>query len=117
MGDTVFAPMYMVLKARGVRIGLLTNNVKEFGDSWRAMFPIDELCEVVVDSSDVGMRKPEREIYELICDRMGIRPDDAIFVDDNPDNVAAARKLGMHAVHFKEDPWAALEALDTLLDQ
>jgi putative hydrolase of the HAD superfamily len=105
------------LKARGIRIGLLTNNVKEFGDAWRAMFPIDELCEVVVDSSDVGMRKPEPEIYELICGRMGIRPDDAVFVDDNPDNVAAARTLGMRVVHFKEDPWAALEELDTLLDQ
>jgi putative hydrolase of the HAD superfamily len=105
------------LKASGVRIGLLTNNVKEFGDAWRAMFPIDELCEVVVDSSDVGMRKPEPEIYELICERMSIRPRDAIFVDDNPDNVAAARQLGMAAVHFKEDPWAALEELDTLLDQ
>jgi len=105
------------LKGRGIRIGLLTNNVKEFGDAWRAMFPIDELCEVVVDSSDVGMRKPEPEIYELICERMGIPPTNAIFVDDNPDNVAAARKLGMQAVHFKENPWAALEELDTLLDQ
>jgi putative hydrolase of the HAD superfamily len=105
------------LKGRGIRIGLLTNNVKEFGDAWRAMFPIDELCEVVVDSSDVGMRKPEPEIYELICERMGIPPTNAIFVDDNPDNVAAARKLGMETVHFKENPWAALEELDTLLDQ
>ena len=55
------------LKARGLRIGLLTNNVKEFGENWRAMFPIDELCEEVVDSSHVGMRKPDREIYELTC--------------------------------------------------
>ena len=55
------------LKTRGLRIGLLTNNVKEFGDNWRAMFPIDELCDEVVDSSHVGMRKPDREIYELTC--------------------------------------------------
>src|SRR5262249_34978377 len=65
------------LKARGVRVALLTNNVKEFGDAWRAMFPIEELCEEVVDSSHVGMRKPEPGIYELICTRMKIAAADA----------------------------------------
>ena len=61
------------LKDRGLRLGLLTNNVKEFGEHWRTMFPLDELFEEVVDSSHVGMRKPEREIYELTCSRMGDR--------------------------------------------
>ena len=50
------------------------------------------------------MRKPEREIYELTCSRMGIAPTEAIFVDDNADNVAAARAYGMEAVHFQENP-------------
>ena len=105
------------LKERGFRIGLLTNNVKEFGDNWRAMFPIDELCEEVVDSSHVGMRKPDKAIYELTCSRMGVDPGDTIFIDDNADNIAAARGFGMHTVHFGEDPWAALEQLDALLDR
>ena len=102
------------LRSRGLRIGLLTNNVKEFGDNWRAMFPIDELCEVVVDSSHVGMRKPDREIYELTCDRMQINPDEAVFIDDNADNVAAARAFGMEIVHFV-DPELALAELETIL--
>jgi putative hydrolase of the HAD superfamily len=102
------------LKARGLRIGLLTNNVKEFGDNWRAMFPIDELCEEVVDSSHVGMRKPDREIYELTCERMNIKPGEAIFVDDNLDNVLAAREYGMKAVHFL-DPIGSLELIEKLL--
>lgn len=105
------------LKARGLRLGLLTNNVKEFGEHWRTMFPLEELFEDVVDSSHVGMRKPEPEIYELTCARLGIRPVDAVFVDDNADNVAAARALGMEAVHFGEDPWAALDALDAVLER
>jgi putative hydrolase of the HAD superfamily len=104
------------LKQRGLRIALLTNNVKEFGDNWRAMFPIDELCETVVDSSHVGMRKPEREIYELTCARMGVAPHETVFIDDNADNIAAAQAFGMHTVHFGEDPWAALDQLDALLD-
>jgi putative hydrolase of the HAD superfamily len=104
------------LKERGLRIGLLTNNVKEFGDNWRAMFPLDELCEDVVDSSHVGMRKPDREIYELTCARLQVSPGDAVFIDDNADNVAAARAFGMQAVHFVE-PWKALAELDAILDR
>ena len=103
------------LRARGLRLGLLTNNVKEFGDHWRSSFPVEELFEVVVDSSHVGMRKPEREIYELTCERLGIAPSEAVFVDDNADNIAAAAALGMETVHFGEDPWAALAELDEIL--
>jgi putative hydrolase of the HAD superfamily len=105
------------LKRRGIRLGLLTNNVKEFGEHWRTMFPLDDLFEEVVDSSHVGMRKPEREIYELTCSRMGIVPTEAVFIDDNADNVAAARAYGMEAVHFKENPWEALRHLDAILDR
>ena len=105
------------LKRRGIRLGLLTNNVKEFGEHWRTMFPLDELFEEVVDSSHVGMRKPEREIYELTCSRMGIAPTEAVFIDDNADNVAAARAYGMEAVHFKENPWEAMRHLDAILDR
>jgi putative hydrolase of the HAD superfamily len=102
------------LKATGLRIGLLTNNVKEFGENWRAMFPIDELVEEVVDSSHVGMRKPDREIYELTCARMNVEPGETIFVDDNADNIAAARAYGMEAVHFV-DVLDALAELDAIL--
>ena len=81
------------------------------------MFPLDELFEEVVDSSHVGMRKPDREIYELTCARMGIAPTEAVFVDDNADNVAAARAYGMEAVHFQENPWEAMRHLDAILDR
>jgi epoxide hydrolase-like predicted phosphatase len=101
------------LKQQGLRLGLLTNNVKEFGEHWRATFPI-ELFDEVVDSSHVGMRKPDREIYELTCARLAIRPEEAVFVDDNAENVAGARAVGMQAVHFTE-PWTSLAELDALL--
>ncbi len=93
----------------------MTNNIKEFGDHWRATFPIDELVEDVIDSSHVGMRKPERGIYELTCTRLSITPDQAVFIDDNLDNIAGARAFGLHAVHFGEDPWATLAELESLL--
>jgi putative hydrolase of the HAD superfamily len=98
-----------------VGLGLLTNNVKEFGEHWRATFPIDELFEVIVDSSHVGMRKPEPEIYLLTCTQLGVEPGEAVFVDDNADNCAAARALGMETVHFGDDPRVALAELDAIL--
>ena len=103
------APQVLVVTNR-----MPANNVKEFGDNWRAMFPIEELCDEVVDSSHVGMRKPDREIYELTCTRMQIAPTDAVFLDDNADNVAAARAYGMEAVHFL-DPVSALDELESIL--
>jgi len=105
------------LKGRGLRLGLLTNNVKEFGDHWRTMFPLEELFEEVVDSSHVGMRKPEREIYALTCSRMGVEPGEAVFIDDNLDNVEAARAYGMETVHFGENPWDALAEIDAILER
>jgi putative hydrolase of the HAD superfamily len=100
-----------------VKLALLTNNVKEYGEHWRATFPIDELFEVIVDSSHVGMRKPEPAIYELCCAQLGVEPADAVFVDDNADNCAAARALGMETVHFGDDPRISLAELDAILER
>ena len=51
------------LRAAGYRTALITNNIKEFSDGWRAMIPIDDMFDVIVDSSEVGMRKPDHRIY------------------------------------------------------
>ena len=59
------------LKGRGYRMALLTNNVREWEPLWRAMLPVDEIFEIVVDSAFVGIRKPEPEIYELTLERLG----------------------------------------------
>jgi epoxide hydrolase-like predicted phosphatase len=92
------------LRARGVRMALLTNNVREWEERWRSLLPeIDEIFEVVVDSAFVGMRKPEPEIYELTVARLGggLTPADCVFVDDIALNCDAARDLGMAAVVFE----------------
>jgi putative hydrolase of the HAD superfamily len=105
------------LQTDGVKLALLTNNVKEFGSAWRATFPVDELFEVVVDSSEVGVRKPDRRIYLLACERLAVEPTAAVFIDDNRDNVDAARAVGMEAVQFGEDPLAVISELDTILER
>ncbi len=84
------------LKHRGLRMALLTNNVKEWEPYWRPMLPVDEIFEVVVDSGFVGMRKPDPEIYELTLERLGdgLAASDCLFVDDLEHNCEAATSAG-----------------------
>jgi epoxide hydrolase-like predicted phosphatase len=98
------------LKAGGNRMALLTNNVREWEPLWRAMLPVDEIFELVVDSAFVGMRKPEPEIYELTVERLdGIPAEACLFVDDIEVNCEAARAVGMSAVHYREPNQAIAE--------
>jgi len=116
------APMIAFLGAqrgRGLRTALLTNNVREWEPLWRAKLPeLDEIFEVVVDSAFVGMRKPEPRIYELTIERLGggLRAEDCLFLDDIEVNCAAARALGMTAVHFQHADQAIPE-LESALAQ
>lgn len=103
------------LRSDGYRVGLLTNNVREGSASWRAKIPVDELFEVVIDSCEVGMRKPNPAIYALALDQLGVTdPATAVFLDDAPGNVDGARRAGLHAI-LVDDPDEAIAELDALL--
>ena len=78
------------IRERGLRTALVTNNVAEFGDGWREMVPVDELFEVIIDSSAVGVRKPDPRIFQLALDALGVPAHEAAFVDDHPGNIGAA---------------------------
>ncbi len=95
--------------AAGVRTGLLSNSWGHDYDrsDWLDMF------DVVVISGEVGMRKPEREIFELTLDRMGLPAGECVFIDDMAHNVAAAAKAGLAGiVHRTFDETASeLDAL------
>jgi putative hydrolase of the HAD superfamily len=105
---------YRRLRARGLRLALLTNNVREWEPLWRPKLPIDEVFETVVDSAFVGMRKPDAGIYELTLERLGLPAQECVFVDDLAINVDAARALGMQGVHY-HDTAQAIRELDALL--
>jgi len=83
------------LRAAGVRTALLSNS---FGLEYdRSEWP--RLFDIAVISHEVRLRKPAPAIFELTCDQLGVRPEDAVFVDDLEPNVLAARALGMDGVH------------------
>jgi len=100
---------------RGLRLAMLTNNVREWEPRWRAMLPVDELFDVVVDSAFVGMRKPERGIYALTLSKLGLPGEACVFVDDLDVNCEAAEELGMRAVVFRSTE-QAIEDVTALLD-
>lgn len=87
-----------VARGAGLSTAILTNNAKEFAEFWRPMLPLDDLFDDVVDSSFVGMRKPDPRIFELSLERLGVAPDEAVFIDDAAGNVAGAQKVGLHTV-------------------
>ncbi len=104
------------LKGR-FKIGLLSNVTGE--DRLRELIGqqnVDELFDTVVASGDVGLIKPEREVYELTAQRLGLAPEDCVMVDDTESFCEGARTVGMEAVLFRSTE-QALRDLDTLIDE
>lgn len=111
-------PMIDAMRAArtaGLRMALLTNNVREWEPLWRSMLPVDEIFELVVDSAFVGMRKPEPEIYRLTLERLraldnagltDLQSGQCLFIDDVEVNCAAARELGLRTIHFRDNDQA-----------
>lgn len=104
------------LRREGYKTGIITNNVKEFGDGWRSLIPVNELFNFVVDSSTVGIRKPDSRIFQLALAQLGgISAGEVLFLDDYQANVDAARDLGLQAMLVSGDVLADIETLDGLL--
>ena len=96
------------LKTAGFPIGILTNNVKEFREWWWPLMDFASIFDTIVDSHEVGMRKPNPAIYHLTMDRIGATPARTVFLDDLHANVAAANAVGMHGVLVEEDSSGAI---------
>jgi epoxide hydrolase-like predicted phosphatase len=104
------------VRERGLRTGLITNNIVEFRDGWRSLVPVDELFEIVVDSSEEGIRKPDARIFALALQRLDdVDPARCVFLDDYEGNVIAAQACGLHAIRVDRDPTGALAELESLL--
>ena len=103
------------VKSQGFQTAIVTNNAKEFRESWTKSVPIDEICHAIVDSSEIGIRKPDPRIFEFALTRLGgIDPRRAIFVDDFAANVEAAEALGMRGVLMADDYLPALAEVERL---
>ena len=103
------------VRAAGLKTGILTNNIVEGRDFWRPMLPLDELFDVVVDSSEIGMRKPNPKIFHHTLELLEVRAERTAFLDDFAGNVTAAASVGMIGILVEPDPSAAIQQVDALL--
>jgi 2-haloacid dehalogenase len=101
------------LKANGYRVLALSNWSGETFPLARRLYPILSEFEGIVISGPEGMIKPDPAIYRLLCERYGVVPEQAVFIDDNLRNVEGAQAIGMHAIQF-HTPLQVREALACL---
>ncbi|MDX2381104.1 MAG: HAD family phosphatase [Acidimicrobiia bacterium] len=89
------------IREAGFGTAILTNNLD--GLPWRRAYDADSLVDVIVESWQVGMRKPAAEIFELTLDRLGgVAAGRALFLDDFPWNIAGAEAVGLQTLHVTD---------------
>jgi len=105
------------LREERYAVAALTNNWATEGENEREAGPDDlrELFDVFVESSRLGLRKPDPRIYLHTCEALRVEPRDAVFLDDIGRNLKAARALGMTTIKV-EQPETALAELARTLD-
>jgi putative hydrolase of the HAD superfamily len=99
-------------KKKGIKTALLSN-------SWGNSYPRhgwDDMFDQVIISGEVGMRKPDLNIYQLTLNRLKVKPNEAVFVDDLPHNIKAASDLGMIGILHTEYEKTRLE-IEAIFDE
>ena len=108
--------------SRAFRVACITNNMKQgegpgmarSADKAKAVAEIMTLFEHVVESSKLGMRKPDPRIYRHACDLLGVQPEDCVYLDDLGINLKPARALGMRTIKVG-DPDLAIDELQAMV--
>lgn len=108
--------------SRAFRVACITNNMKHgegpgmarSADKAQAVAEIMTLFEHVVESSKLGLRKPDPRIYRHACDLLGVQPEDCIYLDDLGINLKPARALGMRTIKVG-DPDVAIDELQAMV--
>ena len=119
LGGTIRPAMVEALRRLRPRlkIGLITNNVASpdsTGLNPSGRDAVLTLFHEVIESSKAGIRKPDPAIYRLMCQALGVAPENAVFLDDLGVNLKPARQMGMHTIKV-EDPDTALQQLEALV--
>ena len=104
-----------VIKASGLKQACLTNNfVGATVEDGKARTPVLDLFDVIIESSKIGVRKPEPAFYRIACEKLGVEPAEAVMLDDLGVNLKPARELGMKTIKVVEER-RALEELEAIL--
>jgi putative hydrolase of the HAD superfamily len=88
-------------KSNGISVWCLSNDVGRWSVKLRKNLGIEPFLNGSIISGDVGVRKPDREIYKILIASSGFEIEDILFVDDREKNVIASRKVGIESIVFK----------------
>ncbi len=115
-GDVVDFALIDTIRALRPRYttALLSNAWDDLRQLLVEKWKINDAFDKIFISAEIGVAKPAPEIYKMVLEKLGIAPDESVFVDDFIENIEAARKLGMHGIHFREKD-VAMEELRKLL--
>jgi epoxide hydrolase-like predicted phosphatase len=114
-GDIVDRTLVEYLRSlRGMyKTGLISNAWSDLRD-FIVREKFDDAFDKMIISAEVGAAKPEAQIFQIALEQFGVRPNEAVFVDDFPVNIEGCEKVGMKGIHFK-DPETVLQQLKKLL--
>jgi epoxide hydrolase-like predicted phosphatase len=85
---------------------LLSNSFVGAREKEQDAYRFHEMTDQIIYSHEVGLEKPDKRIYELTCQRLAVRPDEIIFLDDAEANIVAALTYGIHGIVFKDNEQA-----------
>ena len=92
------------MHSRGMELWVLSNDISEWSRKSRQRFGLEEYFRGFIISGEIGKRKPDPAIYLHLLEQSGAKPQDVIFVDDRPRNLAAADALGILTILFNPTP-------------
>ena len=84
------------------KIGLISNSASKYIRDEISKYQVKSLFDEITISSEVGAIKPEPEIFQMTLERLGCKPEESVFIDDNPSYVDAAQKLGIQGIVYRD---------------
>ena len=115
-GDALNEPLLAYvqrLRRAGYRLGILSNFMDDARHVWAEVYPFMQYFDDLVISAEVGLLKPDPQIYRLAVSRLRVEVEEALFVDDFIENIEGAQQVGLATLHFT-DPEAAQQQLAAL---
>jgi len=101
---------------RDHKVGLISNAWSGLR-AWIMSRRFEDAFDSMIISAEVGVMKPDARIYQLALATLGVSASESVFIDDFPENVAGAREIGMHAIHFKQTEQTVEELKHLLANQ
>lgn len=102
------------LKEKNIKVAVISNNIMPWVDIIKERNGYAEF-DLVLNSCEVGLSKPNPEIYKLALDKLNVKPSETIFIDDREENVETAKQLGMHVLIAGEDKKKLKSDIDKII--